>query len=96
MMGDVPLSLQDCNRCGECCKRGGACIFRRWDHGSRPLEFAGRCDLLEDVPGGGTRCQILAQVRPEILKQWAPGTCEFPDWRREVELIQVGLKAANE
>jgi hypothetical protein len=94
------LTMTACNRCGECCIRGGECIYRQWDQNHlppdqrRPWAFTGRCEMLEDVGDGSTSCRMLAGAQrdnpPEEFAKWVPGTCEFPDWRRE--LIQVGVR----
>jgi len=84
------IGLPLCNRCGECCKKGGACVFRTWDGSDRKWEFEGRCELLEDQPDGSTLCKILSSVQPEILSDWVNGECDFPEWRKElVSLLLV-------
>jgi hypothetical protein len=77
------LVPQSCNRCGECCTKGGDCTFRgekeNWP-------FEGRCDLLIDNPDGTTTCTAMSNWDPKML-HWCGirGLCDFPDWRKEID-----------
>jgi hypothetical protein len=80
----------DCNRCGECCVRGGVCMLRRWDHyNGLPLEFSGRCELLRDEPDGTKICTIMprANLRDLVKLAKVVGTCDFPHLRVELPVL---------
>lgn len=87
----LPILQQPCNRCGECCTKGGGCIARQWHpthhNGThlRTLEFKGRCELLRTHADGTTSCMVFEQMDPAILRrQGIVGTCEWPSLRRPV------------
>jgi hypothetical protein len=93
-MSDCKKALREqpsdlsCNRCGECCVQGGACIYRNWDQSCRVLEFEGRCELLESLPDGSTSCPIIAKVHPVTLHLWnIRGFCDWPQFRKELPVI---------
>lgn len=75
-----------CNRCGECCKVGTSCLFRKWNHRTLPYEFDGRCELLTDC----NECTVMREVKAinrwDLVILFAPsvvGTCDFPHLRIE-------------
>lgn len=77
---------QSCNRCGQCCTKGGACVARQWGAGHgvmRRLTFTGRCELLRDNGDGTTTCTVFEQLDPERLRlSGIVGRCEWPSLRR--------------
>lgn len=84
---DLPV-IQPCNRCGECCRVGGDCVARQM--AGYPAAFQGRCEVLEDLPDGTTKCRMLeaAFKSDGPARIWAglyvPGDCDFPDLRKEI------------
>ena len=80
------LEILTCNRCGECCKRGGSCELRRLDPMMPGVFFEGRCRFLVDIGGGATECLRLRGVDMSLpwVRRLIDGTCDFPDVRREV------------
>lgn len=87
----LPILQQTCNRCGECCTKGGGCIARQWDpthtNGThmRSLTFKGRCELLRTNPDGTTTCEVFERMDPQRLRNSGiVGTCEWPSLRRPV------------
>lgn len=76
----------DCNRCGECCRIGGACMLRgeSWSLKKIPYEFEGACELL--TPEG--ECSVMQAIikqdgSDENLRHYVAlnGKCNFPDLR---------------
>ncbi len=87
---DLP---QLCNRCGECCIRGGPCIVRKF--GGLPEDFKGRCEVLETREDGTTHCPLVAKAFESngIWSVWATcyidGNCDFPELRKEIVCASV-------
>ena len=83
------MSELACNRCGECCKAGGACEMRRlsiWP--MVPIAFVGRCDFLADNPDGTTTCEMMAKQdqSAEWFRRLVSGSCNVVELRREILL----------
>lgn len=79
---------KDCNRCGECCRVGGACLLRPM--AGLPAAYNGRCDILRDNADGTTHCYLIEHcLNTPVLEMWASqyqldGTCEWPEHRKEI------------
>ena len=85
---NLPVIQDDCNRCGECCRKGGDCLLRQYAGLAQP--FNGRCETLTDLPDGTTACYLVEHVLKDngSLRLWAEqylnGKCDFPDDRKEI------------
>lgn len=60
------INQVECNKCGECCKHGGACTFRgaSWNPNHSPMDFdfEGICELLDPMTNECTVMQaVIAQ-----------------------------------
>ncbi len=77
-----------CNRCGECCIRGGPCVVRQF--GGLSENFDGRCEVLETREDGTTHCPLIVRAFESKgpWKLWAglhvTGNCDFQDIRKEI------------
>lgn len=63
--------MDECNRCGACCERGGECALRPKHRLSR--WFIGRCELL-----AADHCKALASMDEQERAKWIDGLCDFP------------------
>lgn len=68
--------VNECNRCGACCERGGDCALRPKANLSR--WFIDRCELLSP-----TDCTILAGMGDQERSRWIDGLCDFPTEMRD-------------
>lgn len=66
-----------CNRCGECCRRGGPCRLRIW--AGLPIDFEGVCQLLT----AAGECRMMKERPMLAIRQYfgVDGTCDFPHLR---------------
>lgn len=80
------MSDMSCNRCGECCRRGGECTLRRWCPIPTPAKFEGRCEFLIDQPDGTATCERMANMDQEAawFRNLVNGTCDFPELRKDI------------
>lgn len=77
----------NCNRCGECCRKGGTCFLRgeSWSLQKLSLKFEGVCSLLLDSGECSVLQNVAKQKDSERLFRFAgiKGECDFPELRIE-------------
>ena len=84
---ELPV-IQNCNRCGECCIQGGACVFRPL--AGLPYTFNGRCEILTDMPDGTRDCYLIAHCMKDDghlglwASQYIDGNCSHLEHRKEI------------
>lgn len=70
-----------CNKCGECCRQGGVCIFRGW--AKQPMEFTGACDQLTKDGECSVMLTVIEQGNAHYLTQYGVvGICNFVELRK--------------